>query len=255
MAKLIQKVHGHFEEEKLMHESPDSEYYDKLRKCHKYHYTDEEGLKGILTNRTLWLMDSIGLSDDSEGKLILQKAKNKLRAIDIELLSRFEKEITPQLEHFYSCSFSSYGNLLSQWRGYGDNIAVGFDWNLLGSQNPRMIIDHSGEHSTTSGLDFVQCQYIDPSDEPASEPFVKTVVSAFLDTFNNRKPELHEIQYYALKIGAITTSVKHIGFFEEREYRVVHYFWDAKGIHDLNTNKIEYRFQECCVKSKSFPNV
>ena len=206
MAKLSQEVHGHFEEERLMHESSGSEYFDKQRKCYKYHYTNEAGLKGILTNRRLWLMDSAGLTDRSEGKLILQQAKNKLKSIDIDLLRKFEHEMAPQLEHFYSCSFSSYGNLLSQWRGYGDNIAIGFDWDLLSSQSPKIIVDQTGENLTTSGLDFSPCNYVDPSHKTEIDPFVKKVVNVFLDTFNNRKPEIHEIQCCALTIGAITTG-------------------------------------------------
>ena len=109
MTKLTQEVHGYFDEEKLMHKSSGSEYFDKQRQCYKYHYTNETGLKGILTTCRLWLMDSAGLNDRSEGKLILQQAKNKLRNINKKLLREFEYKMAPKLEHFYSCSFSFYG--------------------------------------------------------------------------------------------------------------------------------------------------
>ena len=250
MTNLTKEVHGFFEEEKLMHESSDTEYYDNQRKCYKYHYTTIGGLKGILTNRTLWLMHSNGLNDLSEGKLILQETKKKLNAINLELLDRFENSISAKLENFYSCSFSSYGNLLSQWRGYGD-IAVGFDWDSLQfSQGTKKIIDDSGEQLTTSGLVFVPCDYIDPSDEAAYEPFIKNAVKQFRNTFSNPEPSLHEIHYCALTIGANTTSVKHIGFFEEKEYRIVHYCWNVKGTQDHATKKlrVEYKFHESSVK-------
>ena len=250
MINFTEEVHGFFDEEKLMNESSGSEYFDNQRKCNKYHYTDEAGLKGILTNRTLWLMHSNGLNDLSEGKLILQKTKNTLINKNPVLLERFENSISAKLENFFSCSFSSYGNLLSQWRGYGD-IALGFDWDsLMFPQVPTMIVDNSGDQLTTSGLDFVPCDYIDPSDKSAFEPLVKKVVKQFLNTFSNQNPSLQEIQRCALTIGANTTSVKHIGFFEEKEYRIVHYMWGVNGILDPKTKKlrVEYKFHESSVK-------
>jgi len=251
MVNSTKEVHGFFNEEKLLHESSDSEYFKNQKKCNKYHYTNEEGLKGILSKRTLWLMHSSGLNDLSEGKIILEKAKVTLKINNPMLLGTFENLISDGLDSFYSCSFSSYGNLLSQWRGYGDNIALGFDWNSLAApKGPTMVIDNNGNQLATSGLDFVPCDYIDPSDESTCKPFVNKVVELFLNTFCDRTPSLDEIQYCALKIGAIITSVKHIGFFEEKEYKIVFYWWNVNGIIDPDTKKlrVEYKFDESCVK-------
>ncbi len=250
MTNLVKEVHGFFEEERLMNESSGSEYCVNKRKCNNYHYTDEAGFKGILTNCRLWLTHSKELNDLSEGKLVLQKIKEKLKADNSELLERIENSIFAKLEQFYSCSFSSYGNLLSQWRGYGD-IAVGFNWDSLQYQKvPTMIIDDSGKQLTTSGLNFVQCNYVDPSNQVEVEPLVNYIVKRLLETFNNRMPALHEIQYCALNIGDSITSVKHIGFIEEQEYRIVHYWWQVNSIKDKHTNKsrVEYKFDADSVK-------
>jgi len=235
MPKCVHELHGQFIQE---------------RQIHKYHYTNKAGLAGILTNCSLWLMDSGGLTDRSEGRLILQESKKKLKEINNNLFQIYETKIAPNLENFFSCSFSSYGNLLSQWRGYGD-IAIGFDWEILKNQTPRNIKDKNGEHPVTSGLCFTNCKYIDPSIEKDIEPFVNSVVDRIVNTFEKSDTEIHEIQYCALTIGAITTSIKHIGFFEEKEHRIVHYCWDCNPINVINTyrSRIEYKFDVESIKS------
>lgn len=235
MQEFVHNLHGQFVKE---------------RPNDKYHYTNITGLEGILKNCSLWLMDSGGLNDRSEGCLILKNSKNKLKEKNCDLLQKYETIMMHNLENFFSCSFSSSGNLLSQWRGYGD-IAIGFDWEILNNQTPRIIFDSNGEHPTTSGIDFTKCIYIDPSIETDIDSYVNKVVDQISKTFNKSDPAIQAIQYCALKIGTITTSIKHIGFFEENEYRIVHYWWDCDGIKVINSNRsrIEYKFNVESIKS------
>ncbi|MCK5232881.1 MAG: DUF2971 domain-containing protein [Desulfobulbaceae bacterium] len=249
--RKVKEVHGFTKEEKLLHNCATEEYFNNLRQCNKYHYTDIEGIIGILTNGTLWLTHSSGLNDISEGKLLLSEAASDLQRIKPDLQVRFNSEIASKLFDFYSCSFSSYANLLSQWRGYGD-IALGFDWDLLRfPQAPIKIIDDSGCQTATSGLDFVRCNYIDPSDKHTYRTAINKIIDHFLSTFDGRDPDIHEIQYCALTIGANTTCAKHIGFFEEAEHRIVHYWWNIDAIQHPTTKKLrlEYKFREDSIKN------
>jgi hypothetical protein len=243
------EVHGFFDDETPI------DYSSEGNCSIIYHYTNEKGLDGILSNRKLWLMDSSGLNDRSEGKLILDKVKEELIKTEAnELLHHFETHILKNLDSFFSCSFSAHGNLLSQWRGYGDNIAVGFDRCGLHDQ-PQIITKQDQTDNTktieeriTTDLGPVKCQYIDPTDEGTLQKYIDATIKILPELCNNSNIET--IQYCALKIGGYSTCAKHIGFCEEKEYRIVHYLWAVNGIKDPVTNRsrIEFGFKAANVK-------
>jgi len=110
-----------------------------------YHYTDESGLKGILTSGQLWLTDILTLNDPSElthgltqaSQILNEKAadgppETKLFAHDFEgfiLAGKLQRS-----GEYFSASFSSQGDDLTQWQAYGNNArgyALGFDAKLL----------------------------------------------------------------------------------------------------------------------------
>ncbi|WP_164510446.1 DUF2971 domain-containing protein [Agathobaculum sp. Marseille-P7918] len=102
-----------------------------------YHYCSLEAFKSIIENECLWLCD-VEKSNDSGERVYF----NHIMAQTIENLSaqmknqnKYDEAHQQGLEHlrctlavpqeelapFYSCSFSRNGDLLSQWRGYGDD--------------------------------------------------------------------------------------------------------------------------------------
>jgi hypothetical protein len=117
-----------------------------------YHYTDDEGLKGILEHGTLWLTDICRLNDPSEldhgfkiGIKELEKAVIG-RPRECQEFSRILASVTEDHElqgaaqtedhkiqgsaHYFVCSFSSCGDDLGQWRAYaanGSGFALEFD--------------------------------------------------------------------------------------------------------------------------------
>jgi hypothetical protein len=103
-----------------------------------YHYTDSDGLVGILSNKTLWASDVSCMNDSSELTYSLQKTKDRLSkeasqsSIVREFLESlgFGKKLPKMPYRFYAACFCEQGDLLSQWRAYanrGGGYAIGFD--------------------------------------------------------------------------------------------------------------------------------
>jgi hypothetical protein len=116
-----------------------------------YHYTTVAGLYGILTNDSIWASSAYYLNDSSEIEygcsLVLWaidewrqvNAKNISFAVDV--LNALRQAFTHPLSRLgrittiYVTCFCEDGNLLSQWRTYGQagGYALGFDAHLIRS--------------------------------------------------------------------------------------------------------------------------
>ena len=119
-----------------------------------YKYTSFETFKNIISEKELWLFDIQYSNDTSELKLIYKIVKDvydeeflkdKPKYIDqyfpkAEFDKFFEKNtghinsIEPVLHTQYVTCFSEQGDMLSQWRGYGEDgkgISIGFDTKLF----------------------------------------------------------------------------------------------------------------------------
>lgn len=119
----------------LAYHSPDSSII-------LYHYTTLEGLKGILTNRSIWCSHMRSFNDPLEfqyGKsLVVQELNNVLKNQQEREIKLFIQGLVRDigtfevLYHAYAACFCESDNLLSQWRGYsssggGYNIGITFE--------------------------------------------------------------------------------------------------------------------------------
>jgi hypothetical protein len=95
-----------------------------------YHYTDLNGLKGIVDNHDLWLTHSRYSNDDEEvthgfqivRKVIKEELANETDPARVDYLKTISAMFeTPKPEGIYICCFCAKDNLLSQWRSYGAN--------------------------------------------------------------------------------------------------------------------------------------
>lgn len=101
-----------------------------------YHYTSLNGLIGIIESQSLFASNLYYLNDRKEYQhgieIILDTIKDlKNEKSNSPVLSEVEKniELIKQSERYVTC-FSSDGDLLSQWRAYGNNgggISIGFN--------------------------------------------------------------------------------------------------------------------------------
>ncbi|MFP2249460.1 DUF2971 domain-containing protein [Enterobacter ludwigii] len=188
-----------------------------------YHYTDLNGLKGILENNSLWATNYAFLNDSQEIKHginciinALDNIHGKIKNEHIELVKntvQFFKEVTSK--HAYNISFCLKPDLLSMWRGYGQaqKVCLEFDSNELFEAidtSDKVIYDrnviYTEENSTIEAIDGI------------------------VEFFNNEKvieditkSDLDEL-YHAITLAQLLPpffKVKH--FEEELEYRFVIY--------------------------------
>ena len=101
-----------------------------------YHYTNADGLFGILRSSRFWATDSAFLNDPTEGSYAIDIAKRVLggravaSATESKLISESLKTRPSGARDLFTVSFCRDGDLLSQWRGYGSfgaGYALGFD--------------------------------------------------------------------------------------------------------------------------------
>lgn len=110
-----------------------------------YHYTNAQGLLGMLQSKRLWASNSRFMNDPTEIKYATRLARDVI-------LEETENDSSPAMKRFqhrllsilggydqgaivYITCFCCEGDLLSQWRGYGSTgggYAVGFDASSLG---------------------------------------------------------------------------------------------------------------------------
>ena len=99
-----------------------------------YHYTNGQGLEGILRSRTLRATQIDCLNDTTElvyGFQVMRECFKRAAMFDefrFQVIDEVEKDLTENEPH-YVASFCEDGDLLSQWRGYAqssDGYAIGF---------------------------------------------------------------------------------------------------------------------------------
>jgi len=212
-------IHDFFPEENNHNQNIDNTYL--------YHYSNIDAVINILETEQIWLSHVSQMNDSSEGKLILEKASNIHNAsIYYHML----------LKNYYLCSFSGYGNLLSQWRGYGD-VNIGFSRDELVS-TLRFIEDADGEVLDTSGVQFTGCDYINVDDKDFDD-IVEETKNKLLHLVDIDKIDL---QRKLLGIGSVCFSLKHSGFRQESESRIIAYLWNRKPFEIKGKKYIKFRF-------------
>jgi len=96
-----------------------------------YHYTDANGLRGILDSGTVWLSDIFMMNDPTElahGFAYMAKEVDSLRTQErpetglfaCQLHAFAEQGGLPASAHYFACSFSREGDNLPQWTLYAD---------------------------------------------------------------------------------------------------------------------------------------
>lgn len=104
-----------------------------------FHYTDLNGLIGILSNKGFWLSDARYLNDAEElyngaslSISLISSAlqKNRFNQFNLILQNTLENLKLEKYPGHYICSFSLIGDSLEQWRAYANNengVCIEFD--------------------------------------------------------------------------------------------------------------------------------
>ena len=109
-----------------------------------YHYTDENGLWGILSSGTIRATNIFSLNDPNELKhgleiaqLVFEDKAKELSNFEKEFVRKFRvftQKKSKDLVNLYCLSFSLHYDELSQWRSYandGKGFAIGFNKNKI----------------------------------------------------------------------------------------------------------------------------
>lgn len=106
-----------------------------------YHYTNLEGLRGIIAGNDLWLTHAQYCNDEQELTHGLQLTRSVIQeqalAADPKRRGYLDELLTllsdPKLDPVYICCFCEKDDLLSQWRAYGaDSTGVSLEFEPAG---------------------------------------------------------------------------------------------------------------------------
>ena len=199
---------------------------DKPSGC-LYHYTGTAGLIGIIQNRKLWATDYKHLNDRNEyrtaAKLLSQVGARELKSHDRE---KFERLIAMTQKACYVLSFSEMGNQLSQWRAYcpgGNGYSLGFE------QNNALFLS-AEQHR----FNLIRCVY----DPKKQRELCQSLVESFIEGRVHRTSCLpgentpsplrvfFKDYQWKLALALVMSALKHRGFEEEKEWRLVSQYPD-----------------------------
>ena len=187
-----------------------------------YHYTDANGLLGILQEKELWASNALYLNDAREvahGMNLLSEEIKGLLSVAVSLPKELKEAIEDWQESSRDAvggplviSFSEHPDQLSQWRAYcrgGSGFSIGFG---LGD------LEYA---SSASQFRLVKCVYA-PSEQAE---LIGAVVRYLRLGFHHKKAfKLGFLAFYqrlAQKAFAVLLALKHEGFREEQEWRLI----------------------------------
>lgn len=186
-----------------------------------YHYTDMNGLLGIVKKRTLWATEIHYLNDSKEyayaARLLEEKAKLRhasLGKVQSHVLSAFVEtaKMVAQTKAFITC-FSEKRDDLSQWRAYshsGPGYCIGFETSKL----TKLVAEKN--------LLFVPCEY-DESEQSAllNALIDKTIAEATNSNLSVQKSENSVMSLPTIDgFMKLATRFKHHKFSDEKEHRI-----------------------------------
>lgn len=192
-----------------------------------YHYTSMKGLCGILESRCMWASHANYLNDPREQSHGPDIVKQFLRErIPLEtgipkgLAAKLEQVATSRLPiESFALSLTEEGDLLSQWRGYGDagrGVAIGLSFEAL-----RGCLDKMRQEKVAFDLDKVEYENTKKKDR-LGRLFDHWI--AFVSNPANSKgssaSQDDNICDLANAFVLESALFKHDGFSEEKEWRM-----------------------------------
>lgn len=222
-----------------------------------YHYTDEAGLRGIISSGVLWASSAAYCNDRSEYQYGLDLCHQAIESIQT-FTSITHQRVVQAVDNaltghnnlaIYITSLSLNGDLLSQWRGYADDgrgFSLGFD-NLIETKIRKAGITADG----------IAVSYEPDFQKKWFEVIIRNYAG---DIVNSVGPELAE-QYWEYiemlverEVATASVGFKHQGFAEEVEYRLavrpsiagdLNATVQTRLLHGTPVQYIELRSQGC----------
>jgi Protein of unknown function (DUF2971) len=205
-----------------------------------YHYTNLDGLTGILTGKAVWATDYRHLNDPSELKHGIERARELMAAMSLTLDGRaclFLQMVNDLLSsenfddtlRFFVISLSKARDDLGQWRSYGDNgrgFALGLAPEVFA---PTDVTDLKPNEIAAVGPvshddDIIRARHAAPIGR-ATDILLKTV-TANVDLFRDKNVGIPFMRNLANELLASPTiwnclTSKHAAYQHEQEVRLI----------------------------------
>lgn len=213
-----------------------------------YHYTTLKGLIGILESQRLWATNALCLNDASELTYGFRLITNEIKSVRESATDFDYKNFLGDKERMmddpkgpvgdcYMVCFCENGDLLSQWRSYGDRgggCSIGFSANEIGmkwSPPPnfllRKIIYDSAEQkeivSSALSMTYEASRELTSGKTNADAKHINVFLWHFL------QDHLHDI----------LLSFKHPSFSQEEEWRLIEPFHAIERDH--HSRRLKFR--------------
>ena len=194
-----------------------------------HHYTNAAGLLGIIQSRTIWATDCRFLNDSTEyvyAQQALAQAlshlpnpaldpTHHLHRIAAEVgdeIAKLGKIVNDGVDNDFRVAVTCFcddGDLLSQWRGYAPNHGYSIEF------------DHQTLDAAAQAVDCIELGELRRIEYgPGAIAQLATFAADGVSSDNLNHPGVHGY-HHALQLAANAASVKHEGFAEEREWRLV----------------------------------
>jgi hypothetical protein len=186
-----------------------------------YHYTNLEGLNGIVRTDDLWLTHAQYCNDDEElthgmrlTKRVLEEQRDKSDGKKRKYLDELLRIICkPELDPVYICCFCEEDDLLSQWRAYAAN---GMGVSLAIEPNKFRYITGRDCPPRFGVMRFWKVFYKVETQEKIIRNAIK-----FFPKFKARSTASEWAQWTAEAIRFFLPTFKNSDFSEEKEWRLI----------------------------------
>ena len=204
------------------------------------HYTDLNGLFGIVEHKEFWLSNVSFLNDREElshglaaAKAIVVELQKRAPEKDMrrEILNKLVRRMSGRsIPDTYVACFCEKPDLLSQWRGYGSVQGVSIHFNGAGLK----------DNFVRSGTELYQVVYGNVQTKKQVEDAIAASVPEIqheIDWLLGNTDKEIEAEFFKL-VSRLAPKFKHSGFEEECEWRLVLQEPDASEIQFRARGKV-----------------
>lgn len=200
-----------------------------------YHYTNSDGLIGILNSEAIRLTNIRYLNDEKEFSYFIEKFEQCFHDVYLDMDRKSQEKCDDILKllknvkkssQLYVASFSTFGDQLSQWRAYGSGsgYSLGFSaidlYELMGLSYDELVsAKDSNDLNVTDGVGVLLRKVI--YDEGKINSSINDLIQQLIRLTNdNQSSEQDEIDFVS---NMLSTSCvcKHPSFSEECEWRLI----------------------------------
>lgn len=221
-----------------------------------YHYTSAEALLGILQSRSLWATDIRFLNDTEEFTFARDLISSELTRRASRLRTeRVRSNLAEQLKDLtahapppaYVVSLSEQGNALSQWRAYAprDGVAIGFHHRALGAVKAFALRRctylneaHNASKQDRQALDLIVDDIYASMQWAARLMIQREARKVSTDDMETIEALRDHADMIALRFVWSALSIKHAGFAEESEWRLISNMPELSLAHPLGPDSI-----------------